>query len=177
MRLASRSECVTHWGRHSLHRSCFPSRSWWTGWSLHHSGFLIETTCHNNSDITMWKVYLSVHKTILTYFHGTKIYIIPSYLVLAALTWLQTGKYLALNGLHPEFSFLKRGSLKVPHLTRQGHNDELKGLFLLWNTPNVRWVIQRFLCKWFEGPQWKQKSWHNFNTQLSEHIWCLIYNY
>lgn len=57
--------------------------------------------------------------------------IIPSYLVLAALTGLQTGKYLTLNGLHPEFSFLICGSLKVPHLTSQGHNDELKGLFLL----------------------------------------------
>ena len=57
-----------------------------------------------------------------------------SYLVLYALTRLQAGKDLALDGLDPQLPLLVCGRLKVPRLAGQWHNDELKVLLLLWKT-------------------------------------------
>lgn len=39
----------TYLGHHNLHRSCFLSRSWWTGWLMRHSGFPTETKINHNN--------------------------------------------------------------------------------------------------------------------------------
>ncbi len=56
------------------------------------------------------------------------------YLVLYALTGLQAGKDLALDCLDPQFPLLICRRFEVPRLARQRHNDELKGVLLLWKT-------------------------------------------
>ena len=56
-----------------------------------------------------------------------------AHLVLHAFTALQAGEDLALDGLDPKLSLLKRGRLEVPHLAGQGHDDKLERLLLLWN--------------------------------------------
>lgn len=70
-----------------------------------------------------------------------------TYLVLNALTRLQAGKDLALNCLDPEFPLLIRRCFEVPRLTRQRHNDELKGILLLWKTQiNKKFVLKQHTC-------------------------------
>lgn len=54
-----------------------------------------------------------------------------SCLVLAALTQLQTGQDLTLNGLHPRVPLLHALSFKVPRLARAWHNQEVK-VILIW---------------------------------------------
>lgn len=58
------------------------------------------------------------------------------HLVLDALAGLQAGEDLALDGLHPQLPLLVRGGLEVPRLAGQRHDDELKGVFLLWRRKN-----------------------------------------
>lgn len=70
------------------------------------------------------------------------------YLVLYALTRLQAGKDLALNGLDPQFPLLICRCFKVPRLTRQRHDDELKGILLLWKTQmNNKLVLEQHACQ------------------------------
>lgn len=61
------------------------------------------------------------------------------YLILYALTRLQAGKDLALDGLDPQFPLLVSGGLEVPRLSGQRHDDELEGIFLLWKTQITSW--------------------------------------
>lgn len=72
------------------------------------------------------------------------------YLVLYALTRLQAGKDLALNCLDPQLPLLICRCFKVPRLTRQRHNDELKGILLLWKTQMTnKWLLnaeRKWLC-------------------------------
>lgn len=52
------------------------------------------------------------------------------YLVLTALTALQAGQDLALDGLDPGIPLFKAAGLKVPSLACAGNDDELKVLLL-----------------------------------------------
>ena len=51
---------------------------------------------------------------------------ISSCLVFAALTELEAGQDLALDGRHPGVPLLRRVSLKVPRLAGAGHHQEVK---------------------------------------------------
>lgn len=48
------------------------------------------------------------------------------YLVFAALTQLQAGKNLALNGLHPGVPLVHTLGFKMPRLASARHNEEVK---------------------------------------------------
>lgn len=60
------------------------------------------------------------------------------YLVLDALTRLQAGEDLALDGADPQLPLLERGRLEVPRLPRQRHDDELEGILLFCETGRRR---------------------------------------
>lgn len=55
-----------------------------------------------------------------------------SNLILAALTWLQTGQNLTFYCLNPSISFFVGCSFKMPCLTSKGYNDKFKVFFLFW---------------------------------------------
>lgn len=69
-------------------------------------------------------------------------------LVFAALTQLQTGQDLALNGLDPGIPLLHTLSFKVPRLASARHNEEVK-VILIWHNKNMNTQQGFFIRRYF----------------------------